>query len=930
MSEASSDADGLALQMSSDSIDRFLRENGMDLSLRTPSGSGGDDDDLSLLRAGGHPHDEPLSLDDFAPPRSGSSTTSPPARTTSAMHEHSSESSLRFGSLIRASQGSMFESKTQDEPPTLRGPPYSQLPRHRASESTSRLSIPQSTEPLRRQSSTSSRSTVPRDVPVRRVLSLASTSSNASHERRTESGLRAVSWSGLPASSSSSSGSERMHRDELDDPVSEAGSVFVATPPPGLPRTSPPPLRTVPTPLQTSPRRLVTPPTRSPSPQRASSPDDEWSTLTTLLLQHGLPRVEFVPADAVGCAVVPEKASLISVVHDLVSQLERRGQIIQDLVLDATRNSKEQSKTESHVHLHEKKIADLTSSLAVAHADIKQLQRERDTLKTKTDQDMRAWRVQRAKLEQQVKVSEHRVKAKELLIDRMQQKIQSQMDKDELAKSRDKTLFQKFTQREPRKTSASDHQTIELIRMYETQRASMADEITALQAQVRDLCADVRAKDNRTPVVGAGAPENELLERFEVARREQERAAALLRQRESRIQDQIGTIEAELRHTKESLQELQDENANLHLEVESRPTIPAFKAAQRRIHQLERQLADHKLAMDEATDLDELRKHTGTAALIQRDRLNAKLALNRLNALPRETAVEIVKEVCRELDLSDVTLIVPSLHKLCAVVQAVPRMERFVRDVTAVVGGAALEAVVPSLQKMQAELQELAGLRSFRQAILQSLQRRAGAVTTPETPETTETTETTDSNVTSVVQRRVLATIVELVDFETHFLQDKEMYTHALHNVENRPDVLINKMVQHFRHLFGVKTMEGVFPKINEVFLFVNKMNSALDELKTTLQLPLSTSVTATLAALHDKVGASTPTASDRPPKLAPNYVVDRRSENDVVGLQQVRLYCHIIKQLKDELGATTDDEIVPRTKRLMELLSLSLHNSQP
>ncbi|KDO23677.1 hypothetical protein SPRG_11125 [Saprolegnia parasitica CBS 223.65] len=921
MSVASSD--GLALQMSSDSIDRFLRENGMDLSLHTPSGSG-DDDDLSLLRAGGHPHDEPLSLDDFAPPRSSSSTTSPPAHATGAMHEHSSESSLRFGSLIRASQGSMFESKTQDEPPALRGPPYSQLPRHRASESASRPSIPHSAEPLRRQSSTSSRSTVPRDVPVRRVLSLASTSSNASHERQAESGLRAVSWSGLQASSSSSSGSERMHRDELDDPLSEPGSVFVATPPPGPPRTSPPPLRTALAPLQTSPTRLVTPPTRSPSPQRASTPDDEWSTLTTLLLQHGLPRVDFVPADAAGCAVVPEKASLISVVHDLVSQLERRGQIIQDLVLDATRNTKEQSKTESHVHLHEKKIADLTSSLAVAHADIKQLQRERDALKTKTDQDARTWKVQRAKLEQQVKVSEHRVKAKELLIDRMQHKIQSQMDKDELAKSRDKSLFQKFTQREPRKNSASDHQTIELIRMYETQRASMADEIASLQAQVRDLCADVRAKENKAPVVGAGAPEHVLLERFEVARREQERAASMLRQRESRIQDQIGTIEAELRHTKASLKELQDENANLHLEVESRPTIPAFKAAQRRIHQLERQLADHKLAMDEAKDLDELRKHTGTAALIQRDRLNAKLALNRLNALPRETAVEIVKEVCRELDLSDVTLIVPSLRKLCVVVQAVPRMERFIRDVTAVVGGVALEAVVPSLQKMQAELQELATLRSFRQAILQTLQKRAGAVTTPDAPETTE------ANVTSVVHRRALATIGELVEFETHFLQDKEMYTHALHNVENRPDVLVNKMVQHFRHLFGVKTMEGVFPKINEVFLFVNKMNSALDELKTTLQLPPSTSVTATLAALQDKVGASTPTASDRPPKLSENYVVDRRSENDVVGLQQVRLYCHIIKQLKEELGATTDDEIVPRTKRLMELLSLSLHTTQP
>ncbi|KAG2776846.1 hypothetical protein PC116_g29161 [Phytophthora cactorum] len=37
-----------------------------------------------------------------------------------------------------------------------------------------------------------------------------------------------------------------------------------------------------------------------------------------------------------------------------------------------------------------------------------------------------------------------------------------------------------------------------------------------------------------------------------------------------------------------------------------------------------------------------------------------------------------------------------------------------------------------------------------------------------------------------------------------------------------------------------------------------------------------------------------------------------------------------LVRELKRELGAATMEEILPRTKRLMELLSLSIHNSHP
>ena len=56
----------------------------------------------------------------------------------------------------------------------------------------------------------------------------------------------------------------------------------------------------------------------------------------------------------------------------------------------------------------------------------------------------------------------------------------------------------------------------------------------------------------------------------------------------------------------------------------------------------------------------------------------------------------------------------------------------------------------------------------------------------------------------------------------------------------------------------------------------------------------------------------------------------DGNSKADLVGVQQVRRMSILIKKLKRELGATTMDDILPRTKRLMELLSMSMHTADP
>ncbi|RLN70752.1 hypothetical protein BBJ28_00011577 [Nothophytophthora sp. Chile5] len=604
-------------------------------------------------------------------------------------------------------------------------------------------------------------------------------------------------------------------------------------------------------------------------------------------------------------------------------------QIIQDLVLASNRNSRVQSRREGELETSEKKNEETRRALETAKADIQ-------------------------RLKQQLKVSEHRVKAKEVLVERMQAKLQQQVDKETMSKTRDRRAFRNLQQRDPRRANPRDSQSLETIGVYEAQREQMQEELEHLKTQVAALNSELRDKDNymarrgeearkaelpvwddyadegsldrasgtqprsrrgryhKSPSVGS---DDMMLEQLEAARREQELAAAKLRHREAAMIKKVAMIEQELLTAREMIGELKEENANLTLEAESRPSIRDYRLGQRRIHQLERQVAENKLALEEASDLNELRKYMGTKELVERDRLNHRLHLNRLNTLPRETTLEIVKHVCRVLHLTDITLIAPSLDKLCSVVAAVPRMEKFIRDVCGFVflhvnddldakdAGKAtfeLEQVLPTLQQWTVERRKLYALEGFKASVVTELCKRSVEPSILSDKEDSKQCDGPPSQPTSL--SRAVHIVAELVELEKNVLQHREIYSQAAAELERRPSVLINQIVRHFSHLFQVKSIEGVLPKVNRY---------------------------------PNADGQEENVHSDN----VPNFVVDKRraqdggrvsSQTDLVGVRQVREMTVLVRELKRELGAATMEEILPRTKRLMELLSLSIHNTDP
>uniref|UniRef100_A0AAV1TRF6 Centrosomal protein of 70 kDa n=1 Tax=Peronospora matthiolae TaxID=2874970 RepID=A0AAV1TRF6_9STRA len=719
-----------------------------------------------------------------------------------------------------------------------------------------------------------------------------------------------------------------------------------------------------------------------------------WNGLNDLLRKNGLPALRFRRAES---EVVPEQGSLFSVIHDFGVQLARKNETIEDLLLSSQRNSRLRSRWERELQTMVKKNEVAQKALEKAQAEIQRLKTSQKKESESTELLSRKLKSSCLRLQQQLKVSEHRVKAKEVVVQKMQTKLQQQADRETLKKARDRHVFRDLQDRDPRRANPRDIQTLETIGVYEAQREQMQEEIDHLKLQVTALNSELRDKDNcivrqssaflkrGEPAVwelgfdesctgqlsgvtsrlqdlqhrsSSVASDDVMLEVLEAARCEQELAAAKLRRREAVMMKKVAMIERELVAARETISELKDEKANRVFESESR--IRDNRTSQRRIDHLERQVVDDEVALDGASELDGLREDSGAKERTGHDRLNHRSQLNRLDKLSRETVVEVVKHVCRVLHLSDITLIVPSIEKLCNVVAAVPRMEKFIRDVCGFVllhdettgqysATSELEQVLPTLHLWAEERQNLCALEKFKTSIMTELSRRITESGVRNDEKDSSRVEDAP-NYPTILSRAVRA-VSELVELEKGVIHHRDMYTLAAEEVERRPNDLVNPIVRHFAYLFQVRNIDGILPKMNETYLMVNEMKNFVHAIRGILRLKKDSSLVYCLDIIKEllqesvadamRVRAEEPNDGNTEENhvfdgCSLNFVVEKcrssarggNSETNLAGVQEVREMSVLIRELRRELGATTMDDILPRTKCLMELLSLSIYNA--
>jgi len=231
---------------------------------------------------------------------------------------------------------------------------------------------------------------------------------------------------------------------------------------------------------------------------------------------------------------------------------------------------------------------------------------------------------------------------------------------------------------------------------------------------------------------------------------------------------------------------------------------------------------------------------------------------------------EVLQTVCRELDVSDVSEIQPSIAKLKAVVKAVPRMERFITQVCEYLferdrhirelGGRGLngrdrptmEDVMPVLQSWWLDLQTNFNLVTFQNKVLSEMRRREKLLTQEKDGAVVLSIEDPHHGQDQWPEKektasKALEIIRDLVDFQVELFRHKKSFRAAEDFIRDQPDAMINRQVSHIQYLFGIQQLEGLLPRMNSIYLFTEEMKNFLSAAKTSLGLASTTSDAVTI-----------------------------------------------------------------------------------
>ncbi|CAM9199404.1 unnamed protein product [Chrysoparadoxa australica] len=358
-------------------------------------------------------------------------------------------------------------------------------------------------------------------------------------------------------------------------------------------------------------------------------------------------------------------------------------------------------------------------------------------LKQRTSAEIKALKTQAGNLAQQLRHSEHRVKAKDTEIERLTLKLQDEVDKEKAMRDREKTAFD-CIRGDNKMKGMTERKVREVLGTYERAKGSMEEEISSLRAENKQMAEGLREKENyimsREAGIGwdilnedglyearlrlialTGPPtqndENSWLTAYlnwpnltwpdlthqdgtggvtmtgmstrlldaqqELARAN--RKVAVMLHKEKKLRAQLNQSEVARKHVCSKAEQLEDMVENLRLECNSRPCRKEWLAVQYRCEELQLKLIKARSQVKEAYNLKQLRRFTDTRELIARDRRNAKLRIDTevIENLPASVMKETLKDACRELSVNDIADICPGIQKLTKVVKAVPRLASF-------------------------------------------------------------------------------------------------------------------------------------------------------------------------------------------------------------------------------------------------------------
>lgn len=609
------------------------------------------------------------------------------------------------------------------------------------------------------------------------------------------------------------------------------------------------------------------------------------------LTQHDIDLEQKV---AVG-AVDSWAESVIPCLLELNERLNNRSNDLVDVTLESKQRQVSHEALESSVRdlqerllASERRTVELESKLHKQNIDLKRASTETKDLSQDAKKALKG-------MEDKVKESERRVRQRESELERLKVKLVSVAKKERETAERHRSALDMLRKGEVsfdsknRSVSSTGLGEVtgllkrrgptaaDVIAALENQRDSLEERNAELDGQVVDLTVALRdsANNSRNTSVhegdalnssteSANSVEADLSNRPESARamyekiQAQGRSIAMLEHRcevFKATEVDNAQLTSQLRDRNEELREMVE---NLRLELQARPSPKQLADKEKEVREAEEKLHDLVMMRGEAAELDAWRKHMSVSDRIKMDKRNHELGLWVLDSLPKAVTKEVLQSVCRELDVSDVSEVTPSIQKLKAVVKLVPRMENFISKVSSYIferdrsilelqgrglngkERPTMEDVLPVLQDWWAIMGKVEKLATFQDKVLAELHRREQLLSA-QTGAPSENEYDFGPGQRFKWSDKELGKahglLRECINFEVEVMRNKKSYRAADDYIRDFPDQMVSKHLSHVCYLFNVPNLEGLIPRMNQVYLFSEQMNNFLNSVRHSLSM---------------------------------------------------------------------------------------------
>jgi len=604
----------------------------------------------------------------------------------------------------------------------------------------------------------------------------------------------------------------------------------------------------------------------------------------------------------------------------------------------------------------------LEEELGYTRRRLAERQLESDTRKETADRRLRDVQEQARNTQRLLTKAKVELDARDRTIEDLKVKLAQTVQNSENMEQNAKSMFKLLRSRNPKSGNNRDKDMLDLLRQVDNEREKTAAEISSLRTQIMQLAAGRRisspgptSRRQRADVAftasKAGSDVGDFVDSWKVSPMKE--FGKVENASNSRLYDERRMHSTEMKRATDRMSILQRRCQGLEedlrqCKVEKSALKEEYKSSMSReeASRLRLKMADLTKQLKETRTVADLRKYMDTRELIKRDRDIHALQLAKVEALPKAVSLQILQDVCINLSLNDATQIVPAVKKLCKLTKAMPRITRFLQKITSVLVYsehaselAALhktapdrlfERVIPTLQRWIHALDELANLKAFRQNITQHLARR-----------TLNAKKFSPADVIELPLHDMIRMIRELVASEEYSLKTKESFDQARESLEQNPSTIEAKFIQHFMHLFSVKTLEGIFPALNTLYRQVNESRNLIKTSKSILGLEESTPVNKCFEELQNLVAQKDQFRFSRSyglEKSAGNWnrisaelqevlqcdedsIIDRVRESfeRCVSYDDVFPRVHdLVRSLRSTLGVQHTHEILPKVQELL------------